>query len=103
MSGVLRGSQDPSSGLGGFRGLGVELWVVPRPGGVVMLSGGRQSSEKQSGRRVALNLKTLFRRTGCEAWIAVLPSFSVWGLDQVEDDVWGPCGLGISVAKGPVV
>jgi hypothetical protein len=32
----------------------------------------------------------------------VLTSFSVWGLDQVEDDVWGPRGLGMFVAKGPV-
>lgn len=48
------------------------------------------------------NLKALLRLNDCEAWIAMLNSFSVWGLDQVENDVWGPCGLGMSVAKGLV-
>lgn len=29
----------------------------------------------------------------------MLSSFSVWGLDLVENDVMGPCGLGMSVAQ----
>lgn len=64
--------------------------MVPRPGWVVVLSGGRQSSKKQSGRKVVLNLKTLLRSSDFEAWIAVLNRFSISMLDQVESDVWGP-------------
>lgn len=37
-----------------------------------------------------LNSKTLLRLSDCEAWIAVLKSFPVSELDQVEKDEWGP-------------